>query len=206
MKNNADVGSKIAVELTKLNAPSNTSSSSPLFHIPTVNIIKEKGSPVTKSPVSMSSGADFQVLGCLPVTGILYTYLRFHLPRLGIAWYVQVVSATSPVKYYILHVSINTCHVFITTLLSLPVLQAVVGGAVFDFTAKVKTKHILCEGTNRGVLQTSLGGVGRNLAEVLARLGMQPCFITAVGRDDPGQRILQHMRELGMVSQGRDNQ
>ena len=77
---------------------------------------------------------------------------------------------------------------------------------MFDFTAKVKASRILCEGTNQGVLQTSLGGVGRNLAEVLARLGMRPWFISAVGKDDPGQRILQHMRELGMVRQGGDYQ
>lgn len=73
---------------------------------------------------------------------------------------------------------------------------------MFDFTAKVTSSRILCEGTNRGVLQTSLGGVGRNLAEVLARLGMRPWFITAVGEDDQGQKILHHMAELGMVRQG----
>ena len=73
---------------------------------------------------------------------------------------------------------------------------------MFDFTAKVTSSRILCEGTNRGVLQTSLGGVGRNLAEVLARLGMRPWFITAVGEDDQGQKILHHMTELGMVRQG----
>ena len=70
---------------------------------------------------------------------------------------------------------------------------------MFDLTAKVTSSRILCEGTNRGVLQTSLGGVGRNLAEVLARLGLHPWLITAVGKDDQGQKILQHMRELGMV-------
>lgn len=73
---------------------------------------------------------------------------------------------------------------------------------MFDFTAKVTSSRILCEGTNRGVLQTSLGGVGRNLAEVLARLGMRPWFITAVGEDDQGQKILHHMAELGMVRRG----
>ena len=81
-------------------------------------------------------------------------------------------------------------------------VQVVVGGAVFDLTAKVTSSRILCEGTNRGVLQTSLGGVGRNLAEVLARLGLHPWLITAVGKDDQGQKILQHMMELGMVRLG----
>ena len=42
--------------------------------------------------------------------------------------------------------------------------------------------------------------MGRNLAEGLARLGMDPIFITAVGKDEHGERIINNFKQLGIVS------
>ena len=56
------------------------------------------------------------------------------------------------------------------------------------------------EGTNPGSLVHTFGGVARNVAECMARLGTPPFFITAVGDDENGQLITRHLEESGMVS------
>lgn len=45
--------------------------------------------------------------------------------------------------------------------------------------------------THRGRMRHSFGGVGRNIADCLSRLGMDPLFISAVGNDWMGK----HFRE-----------
>lgn len=42
-------------------------------------------------------------------------------------------------------------------------------------------------------------GVGRNVAEAVARCGQPPCFITAVGADSQGQALVDACKQLGMV-------
>jgi pseudouridine-5'-phosphate glycosidase/pseudouridine kinase len=78
----------------------------------------------------------------------------------------------------------------------------VVGGAVFDLTAKLKYPELHRDGTNPGTVSSSLGGVGRNLVEVMGKLDMEPFFVTAVGKDDQGKAVVQHMEELGLSVQG----
>lgn len=49
-----------------------------------------------------------------------------------------------------------------------------------------------------GVACTALGGVGRNIAEVIARLGGKVELLSAVGKDEPGHAVLQGCRDLGI--------
>ena len=60
----------------------------------------------------------------------------------------------------------------------------VVGGINIDFTASFGVAHVLPNGdTYRGSIKQSLGGVGRNIADGLTRLGHNPVFLSAVGGD-----------------------
>ncbi len=52
--------------------------------------------------------------------------------------------------------------------------------------------------SNPGALRTSEGGVARNIAENLARLGMETILMTAVGDDPQGSTILQQAEAAGV--------
>ena len=52
--------------------------------------------------------------------------------------------------------------------------------------------------SNPGQLRTSPGGVARNVAENLARLGTESVLITAVGQDAEGDRLLRQAAEAGV--------
>lgn len=56
------------------------------------------------------------------------------------------------------------------------------------------------EGTNPGSLVHTFGGVARNIAECMMRLGASPFFISAVGSDQNGRLITNYLEESGMVS------
>ena len=78
----------------------------------------------------------------------------------------------------------------------------VAGGCNLDLLGRPApgTKFLL--GTsNPGSLQRSWGGVGRNVAEVLGRLGARPHLLSAVGTDDTGSNLLKHAREAGVQTQ-----
>lgn len=76
-----------------------------------------------------------------------------------------------------------------------PVL--VIGAANVDIVGRLKTE--LHSGTSSpGRIRTSFGGVARNVAENLARLGQPVNLITAVGDDDAGQRLLDQTRAAGV--------
>jgi len=77
----------------------------------------------------------------------------------------------------------------------------VVGGAVVDLVARPADGSELILGTsNPGVVVESDGGVGRNVAEVLGRLGAKPILFTAVGDDSLGRAIAQRLEiECGVV-------
>ncbi len=49
-----------------------------------------------------------------------------------------------------------------------------------------------------GTIRVSVGGVGRNIAENLARLGERVVLLSAVGNDGSGRRILNQARECGI--------
>jgi pseudouridine kinase len=49
-----------------------------------------------------------------------------------------------------------------------------------------------------GTIRTSVGGVGRNIAENLARLGVSTVLLSAVGRDRSGERVLAQTTAAGI--------
>lgn len=77
------------------------------------------------------------------------------------------------------------------------VLRAVcMGGAVLD--RKYHARKALVPGTSNPVDGfRSPGGVARNVAENLVRLGTPTSFISIVGDDETGREILRHLRDRG---------
>jgi pseudouridine kinase len=76
-----------------------------------------------------------------------------------------------------------------------------IGGAVLDRKYHARA-NIVLETSNPVDSTRSLGGVARNVAENLARLGSSTGFISIVGDDDGGHSLLKTMRDLGIdVSQ-----
>ncbi|XP_078333760.1 uncharacterized protein LOC111122585 [Crassostrea virginica] len=60
----------------------------------------------------------------------------------------------------------------------------VIGGSIVDFYARVNTDNFQSNGaTYPGGVDQSFGGVGRNLADGLTRLGVKTLFISAIGKD-----------------------
>jgi len=73
----------------------------------------------------------------------------------------------------------------------------VVGGVNVDIGGK-SFAPLVAEDSNPGVVKTSLGGVGRNIAHNLSLLGTDVRMLTAFGDDVHGQRIAASCAELGI--------
>ncbi|QWB96339.1 hypothetical protein KHQ89_02585 [Mycoplasmatota bacterium] len=71
----------------------------------------------------------------------------------------------------------------------------VVGGAVIDVFAFPKDKFIMND-SNPGYIKKSLGGVGRNIAENLARLQVDTTLITILGKGEGKKMIMQNAQEV----------
>ncbi|MCZ6497105.1 MAG: carbohydrate kinase family protein [Gammaproteobacteria bacterium] len=73
----------------------------------------------------------------------------------------------------------------------------VIGGANIDIHGRSngKLRH---KDSNPGTVHTSAGGVARNIAENLTRLGVDSRLISAVGDDHHGQMLVQLSREAGI--------
>jgi pseudouridine kinase len=82
-----------------------------------------------------------------------------------------------------------------------PARALCIGGAVLD--RKYRARQPLIDATSNPVDGVrSLGGVARNVAENLARLGTATSFVSIVGDDEGGRTLLTYMRERGIdVSQ-----
>ncbi|XP_075066477.1 uncharacterized protein LOC142153103 [Mixophyes fleayi] len=75
----------------------------------------------------------------------------------------------------------------------------VIGGINVDFIAKAaKDKMVFGGQTNPGQVHQSVGGVGRNLADCMSRLGTRPFFISAVGQDELSHSVLQYCSHMDM--------
>ena len=73
----------------------------------------------------------------------------------------------------------------------------VIGGASLDIKGRLRSAFI--PGTsNAAAIQISGGGVGRNVAENLARLGTSVALIAAVCADDFGKAIIQQTEAAGV--------
>lgn len=73
----------------------------------------------------------------------------------------------------------------------------VVGAAGIDSKGKAKAPLTLGSSTP-GTIRVSVGGVARNVAENLARLGIEAVLLSAIGAGGSGQRILANAGEVGI--------
>ena len=73
----------------------------------------------------------------------------------------------------------------------------VIGAAGLDVKGRV-TGPLQMGTSNPGVIRRSPGGVARNIAENLARLGTEVTFVSAVGDGWAGRYILEHTRQAGV--------
>ena len=74
---------------------------------------------------------------------------------------------------------------------------ACIGGAVINRKYRSK-RAILPRTSNPASLTVSYGGVARNVAENLARLGYSVSLVSALGDDVAGEVIRDHMQDLGV--------
>lgn len=74
---------------------------------------------------------------------------------------------------------------------------AVIGGANIDIHGK-SYRPLRDKDSNPGSVHTSAGGVARNVAENLARLGVDCRLVSAIGNDHHGQMLLRLSREAGI--------
>lgn len=73
----------------------------------------------------------------------------------------------------------------------------VIGGANTDYKCQTSTRPVPAT-SNPGHVRTSLGGVGRNVAENLARLGVTTALVTAIGADVEGDRLIAETEDAGV--------
>ena len=73
----------------------------------------------------------------------------------------------------------------------------IIGAAGID--TKVRARMLLTLGTSTpGTVRISVGGVARNVADNLARLGIEPLLLSAIGSDGSGKRILNNAAAVGI--------
>ena len=75
-----------------------------------------------------------------------------------------------------------------------------IGGANMDIHGR-PARALRRLDSNPGTVHTSPGGVARNIAENLARLGVDCRLISAIGNDQRGLQLLQHCRDAGIDTQ-----
>ncbi|XP_021917454.1 uncharacterized protein LOC110828757 isoform X3 [Zootermopsis nevadensis] len=80
----------------------------------------------------------------------------------------------------------------------------VIGGSVLDSVLAIKENSILANGsTHAGQIRQSGGGVGRNIADALGKLGTLPFLISAIGNDYAGDYLvkntLKHIETSGLL-------
>lgn len=78
----------------------------------------------------------------------------------------------------------------------------VIGAAGLDLMVRPLDVVVESGRSNPGEIRWRWGGVARNIAENLARLGADVQLITAVGEDWWGQTLLDHVRDLGIGTEG----
>ncbi len=73
----------------------------------------------------------------------------------------------------------------------------VLGGANVDIVG-FTDKPLVLKDSNQGTLKISMGGVGRNIAENLVRLGLKTKLISVIGDDANGQQLKTHAQQIGL--------
>lgn len=77
----------------------------------------------------------------------------------------------------------------------------VIGGANMDIKCRIAGRAAMAS-SNPGSVLSAPGGVARNIAENLARLGVAASLIGAVGRDAPGRQLLAATAATGVDVRG----
>lgn len=72
----------------------------------------------------------------------------------------------------------------------------VIGASIIDITG-FSAVNYRSHNSNPGCIKVSMGGVCRNIAETIARLGVPTKFISALGDDDHGRSIHEHSKFIG---------
>lgn len=72
----------------------------------------------------------------------------------------------------------------------------VFGASVVDIFGFSSVKYRACN-SNPGCIKVSFGGVSRNIAENMARVGVSTKFISILGDDEKGRSMLEHSRVIG---------
>ncbi len=73
----------------------------------------------------------------------------------------------------------------------------VIGGINVDISGTADTKMLLGD-SNPGQVKTTMGGVGRNIAECLSRLGAEVTLLTCLGDDSHTPAIRAHCASVGI--------
>ncbi len=73
----------------------------------------------------------------------------------------------------------------------------IIGGANIDLEG-FPLNPLRLNDSNPGSIRTTYGGVGRNIAENLSRVGVEVGLITSVGNDDYGRKIIDHAHNIGI--------
>lgn len=73
----------------------------------------------------------------------------------------------------------------------------VIGGANIDFVG-IPDNPLIWHDKNPGTITTSLGGVGRNIAENLARLGVSTKLLSVAGDDAYGAYLIDETTKVGV--------
>ena len=71
----------------------------------------------------------------------------------------------------------------------------VFGVSVFDICG-FTDRNYRCNDSNPGKVKTSFGGVCRNIAECMARVGVNTKFISILGDDEAGNRMVEHSKVM----------
>jgi pseudouridine-5'-phosphate glycosidase/sugar/nucleoside kinase (ribokinase family) len=97
--------------------------------------------------------------------------------------------------------NVSTNKLSYKNMMTQPPRVVVVGGVVFDIISKPSKNEKLVLGTsNPSVCYESDGGVGRNIAEVLARLGSNTAMYSTIGNDSRGKGLRQRLGDCGIIS------
>lgn len=73
----------------------------------------------------------------------------------------------------------------------------VIGASILDIKGRMFA-HPIPNSSNSAEIRTSIGGVARNIAENLARLGTEVTLLTVVGDDYAGEDILSNADDVGI--------
>eukprot|EP00731_Ephydatia_muelleri_P010085 Em0005g671a len=181
-RNNAMVGSQIAVELSKLKLQGypkmSTSSSAPptcIDSAPSSSVLKAPPPSVHQAPPTIGGLREKQRGGShSKQPAQAHTLIIAHLCSID-----DLVASVC-------------CMVFV---------RFVVGGSVVDYAARLFNRDIIREGTNPGRLIHSFGGVGRNIADIPSGLKKKGNIVAMSSSIVLTQSALQGSRHLHSSSQ-----